>query len=74
MLQKILKIGNSFGVTLPRDFIDENKIKAGSKVEITYKVPNITNYEEVSDKDFWDAAKEVELKYKTALDKLAQLK
>ena len=74
MIQKVLKIGNSFGVTIPKEFIDENQLKPGSDVEITYKVPTATKYEEVSDGEFFDVIKEVESKYKNALDKLADLK
>lgn len=82
MLQKVLKVGNSLGVTLPRDFVFKNKIKHGSQVavdrgngSITFstKAPNPTKYEQVSDKEFIDLIKEVESRYKNALDELANL-
>ena len=82
MLQSVLKIGNSYGATFPRDFVVKNKIKAGSKVEsihsdgsITYStnVSKQTEYEEVGDKEFLKAVKEVELRYGKALSKLANL-
>jgi putative addiction module antidote len=82
MLQKVLKIGNSLGVTLPNDFVEKNKIKGGSKISvihsnssITYSshIPESTKYETVSDTEFLDIVKEVESKYKDALDELAKL-
>lgn len=73
MLQQILKIGNSFGVTVPKEFIKKNKLKVGSKVEVDYKVLKSTEYEAVTDKDFLDAVKLVEKNYSKALDDLANL-
>ena len=75
MVQNVIKIGNSFGVTLPRDFVVQNKIKAGSKVEISIsaKLPNTTKYELITDSEFLDLIKEVESQYGSALDKLANL-
>lgn len=74
MLQKVLKIGNSYGVTLPSQFVAENKIKVGSKVEINCKVPGATKYKAASDHELFEIMKEVELKYGDALEELAQLK
>ena len=82
MLQKVLKIGNSLGVTLPKEFTVKNKIKSGSKIavthsngEITYsqKIPKNTEYETVSDKEFIASVKDVESKYGGLLDELAKL-
>lgn len=82
MLQKVLKIGNSLGVTLPSDFVEKNKIKGGSEISvihsngsITYSshIPESTKYEAVSDEEFLDVVKEIESKYKGALDDLAKL-
>lgn len=83
MLHKVLKIGNSYGVTFPRDFVVRNKIKAGIDVDstdsngsITFstRVPKSTKYEAISDKEFLETLKEVESKYGDALDQLANLK
>jgi len=61
MLQSVLKIGNSYGATFPRDFVVKNKIKVGSKIEvvhsngsITYSAnaPKITKYKTLPDKEF----------------------
>jgi putative addiction module antidote len=82
MLQKVLKIGNSLGVTLPKEFTIKNKIKSGSKIavvhsngEITFspKIPKNTEYEIVDDKEFFKIANEVDKKYSKALSKLANL-
>ncbi len=82
MLQKVLKIGNSLGVTLPKEFTIKNKIKSGSKIavvhsngEITFspKIPKNTRYEVVDDKEFFGLVKDVESKYGDLLDELAKL-
>ncbi len=82
MLQKVLKLGNSLGVTLPRDFVVKNKIKSGSHVavlasngSITFStnVPEASKYEMIADNEFTQLVKEVESRYKNALDELAHL-
>lgn len=82
MTQKVLRIGNSLGVTFPRDFVEENKIKIGAEVDVkrsngsisyTANIAKHTDYEEISDKEFIDAVNEVEALYGSALDKLAKL-
>jgi len=81
-LQKVLKIGNSLGVTLPREFVVKNEIKDGAEISvihsngtITYspKIPKSTEYETVSDKEFFKLVKEVDVKYGRALSELANL-
>lgn len=34
MIQKIIKVGNSFAITLPRGFIKEAGFKSGDEVEV----------------------------------------
>jgi len=34
MEQKVIRVGNSLGVTLPSDFVKSRKIKAGQKVYV----------------------------------------
>lgn len=34
MLQKVIKVGNSAAVTLPKPFLNQAKIKAGDKVHV----------------------------------------
>jgi len=82
MLQKVLKIGNSLGVTLPREFVIKNKIKNGAEISVIHsngnitfspKIPKHTSYETVSDKEFFSLVREVDKKYSKALDELANL-
>jgi antitoxin component of MazEF toxin-antitoxin module len=82
MLQKVLKIGNSLGVTLPREFVVKNKIRDGIEISVVHsngtitfspKIPKNTNYKTVSDKEFFKLAREVDKKYTNALDELSKL-
>ncbi|MFV1917646.1 MAG: AbrB/MazE/SpoVT family DNA-binding domain-containing protein [Patescibacteria group bacterium] len=34
MLQKVIRVGNSLGVTLPKEYVRSRKIKAGQKVNV----------------------------------------
>ncbi len=34
MLQKVIKVGNSVAITLPKDFLNNAKIKAGDSVHV----------------------------------------
>ena len=34
MLQKVIKVGNSVAITLPKDFLDNAKVKAGDRVHV----------------------------------------
>ena len=80
--QKILTIGNSLGVTFPREFVEKNGIKPGGSVAITHSngsityttnLPKETVYDEIPDEEFFKLVKEVDFKYKDALDELANL-
>lgn len=82
MLQKVLKVGNSLGVTLPAAFVSKNTVKSGSQVAVTHsngsitfstRIVESTIYEPIEDREFFDLVKEVEAKYAKALDELANL-
>lgn len=82
MLQSVVQIGNSLGVTFPRDFVIKNKITKNSKISATHSngsitysshLPKSTQYEAISDKQLDEAIREVEARYGNALDKLAKL-
>lgn len=75
MIQTVIQIGNSLGVTLPRDFVTKNKISKGSQVLISASthIPKSTEYVAISDNEFLNAVKDVELHYGDALNKLALL-
>ena len=34
MLQKIIQVGNSYAVTIPKDFVREAKLKSGQKIRV----------------------------------------
>ena len=82
MIQKVLKIGNSLGVTLPKGFVDKNKVKEGARISVVHtngtitfspKIPKSTEYEEVSDKKLFEVVQKVDKLYSKALDELANL-
>ncbi|KKU03052.1 MAG: hypothetical protein UY06_C0034G0001 [Candidatus Amesbacteria bacterium GW2011_GWA2_47_70] len=82
MIQSVVQIGNSLGVTLPRDFVTKNKVTKNSKISvahtdgsITYSthIPRSTQYATAPDKEWFDLIKEVEKRYGHALKELAQL-
>ena len=82
MLQSVIKVGNSLGVTLPKEFVVKNKVKSGSKVAVVHSngsitfssnLPLATKYEAISDPEFFELIKEVESRYGKALDDLAKL-
>lgn len=39
-IQKILKVGNSLGVTLPANFVKNLSLKPGDSVEVTQEIGN----------------------------------
>lgn len=82
MIQKVLKVGNSLGVTFPIDFVTKNKIKSGSFIAVTHsngsitfspKISKSTKYETVSDKEFLGLINDIESEYGDLLDDLANL-
>lgn len=82
MLQSVVQIGNSLGVTLPKDFVTKNKVTKLSKISVTHtngsitystRIPKFTRYETTPDKEWFDLIKEVEKRYGHALEELAQL-
>ena len=82
MLQKVIKIGNSIGITLPKKFVTQNKIKPGNQISLTQtnggltlttRLPKETSYQQIPDQQFQELIKEVETRYGPALDELAHL-
>lgn len=37
MIQQTIQIGNSVGVIIPKNILDENKIKVGDKIQVDVK-------------------------------------
>lgn len=82
MVQKILQVGNSLGITLPKQFATANKLQAGSQITVTVRqnsaivTPQIAsniNQEEITDAQFVKLIKKVDSRYNQALDELAKL-
>ncbi|KKU38719.1 MAG: hypothetical protein UX52_C0001G0001, partial [Candidatus Amesbacteria bacterium GW2011_GWA1_46_35] len=42
MIQSVVQIGNSLGVTLPRDFVTKNKVTKNSKISVAHTDGSIT--------------------------------
>lgn len=81
MEKKVIKVGNSLAVTLPKSFVDKAKLKAGQTVHVQenneYKSLKISSGEIRDDKssltpEFKDWLDSFNKKYKTALKELAR--
>lgn len=81
MLRKICPIGNSFGVSIPKEILIKLHLKAGSQVEVnldeeTNKIvidPAISkSYKEAIDIEFASQVKEFIEHYKPALKSLSK--
>lgn len=70
---KIRKIGNSLGVTLPKQLIDELHLKTGDKLAIEKVGPNIELKPIDSDFEEWaEAYRQANVDYKDVLKELAK--
>ncbi len=70
---KIRKVGNSLGVILPKQMIDELHLKSGDKVTIERKGANLELRPIDPDFEEWaEAYKEVNTDYKDVLKALAK--
>ena len=81
MLQKIIKVGNSYAVTIPKFFADEAKWKAGLEVSVdtdilaktlTIQPKNSTAQKSSLTPEFLVWLKAFNAKYKNALTELAK--
>lgn len=77
MIQKVIKVGNSAAVTIPKDFLSQSKIKVGDEVLIETSLDTLT----VSPKrrgttgltpEFSKSVDEFIKKYRLALEELAR--
>ena len=82
LVRRVVNIGNSLGVTFPREFVKKNRIKAGTSVvaetvdgEIKFltQPKKVSMYQPVSDQEFMSLIKDIEKQYGGALKKLARL-
>lgn len=81
MLQKVIRVGNSYAVTIPKGFADEVKLKAGQKVKVDEDIeletltvqPVRSNLKQGSlTPEFLTWLKKFNAKYKGALKELAK--
>ena len=73
METKIRKIGNSLGVTLPKQLIDELHLKSGDKVTIVKRGENIELKPVDPDFEEWaEAYRQANIDYKEVLRELAK--
>ena len=82
VMRTVIRVGNSLGVTFPREFVIKNRLKAGKKVvaeavngEIKFsaQLKKASAYQPVSDQEFMELIKNIEKQYGGALKKLARL-
>ena len=81
MLQKVIKVGNSYAVTIPRGFVDEVKLKAGQQIRVEEDIeletltvqPLRANLKQGNlTPEFLTWLKKFNAKYKDALTELAK--
>lgn len=80
MIQKIIQVGNSLAVTIPRSFAEQVGWKAGEKVTVTedpelevLKVQQVKTVVKAGvTPEFYSWLKEFNSKYKTVLQELAK--
>lgn len=82
MIQKIIRVGNSAAITLPKSVLDDTKIKIGTKVNVSYKedlgtlvidLPRKrTPTRAVIDKEVYATANDLLRRYLPAFKKLAR--
>lgn len=80
MLQKIIKVGNSYAITIPRDFVEQVKWKAGQQVlvehdadeeVVTVQSKEIRSRSTITP-EFLSWLKKFNARYKDALTELAK--
>lgn len=80
MRRKLTPIGNSQGVSIPKDILEKLHLKPGDTVELTLDEkkgqiliqPIISKPEELLDKEFVTQVNDFITQYKPALDELAR--
>ncbi len=73
IIRPAIKVGNSFGITIPAEFAKKNNIQQGTPIAADLSLPRSTEYDRVSDTEFLKTIQEVESRYGEALDELAHL-
>ena len=82
MIQKIIRVGNSAAVTLPKSVLEERGVKVGTKENVSYKA-DLGNFvveiprkykstQTVIDKEVYAVANDLLKRYLPAFKKLAR--
>ena len=82
MIQKIIRVGNSAAVTLPKSVLEESGVKIGTKVNVSYKA-DLGNFvveipkkykpiHAIIDKEVYAVANDLLKRYLPAFKKLAR--
>ena len=82
MAQKIIRVGNSAAVTLPKSILEESGVKIGTKVNVSYKA-DLGNFvveipkkykpiHAIIDKEVYAVANDLLKRYLPAFKKLAR--
>lgn len=79
MAQKIIQVGNSIGVTIPRDFAEDAGFKPGQQVQFegnikthTFIVKKIQTYKHPPTQELHEWLEKFNKKYKKGLTELAK--
>jgi antitoxin component of MazEF toxin-antitoxin module len=81
MLQKVIQVGNSYAITIPKDFVEQTNLKVGQKVQVdgniltktltVQSVDTVVEKQEVLTPEFLRWLKKFNAQYGTALKELA---
>lgn len=79
MQQKVIKIGNSLGITLPSSYVKTRKIKAGQNIYVDsnseadlVQLRTTSTSPSAITPEFYDWLKKFNAKYKNAMTELAK--
>lgn len=82
MIRKIIRVGNSAAITIPKSILKESGVKVGAKVNVSYKadmghvileVPRKrTSTQVIIDKEVYAVANDLLKRYLPAFKKLAR--
>ena len=72
MIQKIIKVGNSYAVTIPKDVVNEIQLEVGQRVQVSIQPVTSGAIETQITPEFYSWLKSFNKKYKTVLTELAK--
>ena len=72
MLQKIIKVGNSAAVLIPKSVLTTENLKIGDTIDITINTPRKKTAKTVVDKEVYAVATDLLKRYLPAFKKLAK--